>query len=83
MHEAERGADVTRKDLDNVLTKLGALEAEIELLKRRISLMDDTIGHLKRENHRMMDNLHHTRNVRITAGQNIKFSVFRLLSRKR
>ncbi|ULT82260.1 hypothetical protein L3Y34_011909 [Caenorhabditis briggsae] len=63
MHEAERGADVTRKELDNVLGKLGALEAEIELLKRRISLMEDTIAYLKRENHKMMDNLHHSRNA--------------------
>ncbi|PIC18245.1 hypothetical protein B9Z55_024207 [Caenorhabditis nigoni] len=63
MHEAERGADVTRKELDNVLGKLGALEAEIELLKRRISLMEDTIAYLKRENHKMMDSLHHSRNA--------------------
>nr|pir hypothetical protein K05B2.3 - Caenorhabditis elegans [Caenorhabditis elegans] len=61
LHEAERGADVTRKELDNVLGRLGALEAEIELLKRRISLMEESIGHLKRENHRMIDSLHHAR----------------------
>lgn len=71
LHEAERGADVTRKELDNVLGRLGALEAEIELLKRRISLMEESIGHLKRENHRMIDSLHHARNVSFSRKLNL------------
>lgn len=64
LHEAERGHDMTRKELDDVLGRLGALESEIELIKRRITLMEDSVGYLKRENHRMLGELQHARNVR-------------------
>ncbi|CAB3400865.1 unnamed protein product [Caenorhabditis bovis] len=63
MHEAERAHDVTKKELDDVLARLGALESEIDLLKRRISLFEENVGHLKRENHRLIGELQQARNA--------------------
>ncbi|CAD6185097.1 unnamed protein product [Caenorhabditis auriculariae] len=52
-----------KKELDAILAKLGAVEAEVELLKRRIQLIEEEVSHAKRENHRMIGELQRARNA--------------------
>lgn len=51
--EAVGGRAVDRERIDDLLVQLSNLEAEINLLKRRIALLEDEITRLRKENARL------------------------------
>lgn len=52
-----------KKIIDDLLVNLSDIEAEINLLKRRIALLEDEIGLLKKENLSLQDELKRTRSA--------------------
>lgn len=61
--ELEKQHYLDKEKIDELLLKLSALEAEIALLKRRIVILEEDVNAVKRENHRLLNDLQHARNV--------------------
>lgn len=61
--EAVKARHSDKDIIDELLNRLSALEAEISLLKRRIAILEDNVGAMKRENHALMNELQRARNV--------------------
>lgn len=61
--ELEKQHYLDKEKIDELLLKLSALEAEIALLKRRIAILEEDVNAVKRENHRLLNDLQHARNV--------------------
>ena len=62
-----RNRELTRKELDDLLDKLGRVEAEINSLKRRLQLLEDECSTMRKENQRLVGELNRYRNVVIFA----------------
>ncbi|TMS36309.1 hypothetical protein L596_003503 [Steinernema carpocapsae] len=59
--EADRGRETDRAKIDELLVALSNIEAEINLLRRRIELLEEEIMRIKKENHRAVAELQRCR----------------------
>ncbi|CAJ0583871.1 unnamed protein product, partial [Mesorhabditis spiculigera] len=59
--EAVRGRTEDRQTIDDLLVKLSNIEAEINLLKRRIALLEEELKFLRKENLRLQSELQRAR----------------------
>ena len=55
-----------RQKIDDLLVLLSQIEAEVNLLKRRIALLEEEIARIKRENQQLMGELQRARTVGVS-----------------
>ncbi|GMR61623.1 hypothetical protein PMAYCL1PPCAC_31818, partial [Pristionchus mayeri] len=60
--EALRARETDRVLLDELLEKLSKLEAEINMLKRKIAHLEEDVARIKKDNHRLIGELQRARN---------------------
>lgn len=62
-YEETYKAHILEKDvIDELLIKLASIEAEVNVLKRRISILEESVAALRRENQYLMEKLQQARN---------------------